>query len=106
MSPRSIFLALLVACVAWPTHAAYVITTIAGNGSTGAADGRGDGGPATSANLANPGGVAADAAGNIYVSDTGASRIRKINAAGVITTIAGSTAGYGGDSGPATSALL
>ncbi|MBI1765195.1 MAG: hypothetical protein HYR56_27600 [Acidobacteria bacterium] len=82
-----------------------VITTVAGNGQLG---GAGDGGPATQAELNLPSGVAVDAAGNVYISDTNNQRIRRVSAAdGRISTIAGTgTAGYNGDGGPATSALL
>jgi trimeric autotransporter adhesin len=68
----------------------------------------GDNGPATSAELNGPSGVAVDSAGNIYIADTNNNRIRKVAAvSGIITTIAGSgTAGYSGDNGPATSAEL
>jgi hypothetical protein len=82
-----------------------VITTIAGTGTYGYA---GDGGPATSAQLSYPRGVAVDTAGNIYIADQGDSRIRKITvSSGVITTIAGTgAAGYNGDGGQATNAQL
>jgi sugar lactone lactonase YvrE len=82
-----------------------VITTIAGNGSRGYG---GDNGPATSATLFFPTGTALDSSGNVYIVDYINSRIRKVTAStGVITTIAGNgTAGYSGDSGPATSAEL
>lgn len=81
------------------------ITTIAGTGTQGFS---GDGGPATSAELDSPQGLAVDAAGNLYIADTHNQRIRKISAAtGIITTVAGTgTAGYSGDSGPAISARL
>jgi uncharacterized protein (TIGR03437 family) len=78
------------------------ITTVAGNGQAGFS---GDGGPAISASLNLPGGLAVDGA-VIYISDGGNDRIRKI-VNGVITTIAGNgTIGYIGDGGPATSAEL
>jgi sugar lactone lactonase YvrE len=81
-----------------------VITTIAGNGTAGYS---GDGGLATSAELDSPSGVAVDGAGNVYIVDAYNQRIRKVNASGIITTVAGNgTAGYGGDGGPATSAEL
>ena len=80
------------------------ITTVAGYGSGGFS---GDGGPATAAMLGNPRGVAVDAAGNLYVADSGNYRVRKVAAAGVITTVAGNgQRGYSGDGGPATSASL
>jgi len=80
-----------------------VITTVAGNGTQGLS---GDNGPATSAQLYYPAGVAVDAAGNLYIADSGNNRIRKVSN-GVITTVAGSgLGGFGGDNGPATSALL
>ncbi|MGN6566942.1 MAG: T9SS type A sorting domain-containing protein [Flavipsychrobacter sp.] len=73
-----------------------IITTIAGNGSSGYT---GDGGPATSAKLLAPSGVAVDAAGNLYIADEGNNRIRKVTAStGIITTVAGKgSAGYSGD---------
>jgi sugar lactone lactonase YvrE len=81
-----------------------IIKTIAG---TGAAGFSGDGGPATLAQLNAPAGVAVDAAGNVYVADTSNQRIRKIDAFGTITTIAGTgTSGFRGDGGPALSAWL
>ncbi len=54
-----------------------------------------------------PGGVVVDAGGNLYVSDTGNYRIRKVDPSGAISTIAGNgTQAYSGDGGPATSAEL
>ncbi len=87
------------------TIATGVISTVAGNGSGGYA---GDGGPATSAELSSPEGIAVDGAGNLYIADTYNSVIRKVTAAtGVISTVAGNgNFGYSGDSGPATSAEL
>jgi sugar lactone lactonase YvrE len=63
-----------------------VITTVAGNGTPGYS---GDYGPATSASLNYPTGVAVDTAGNVYIADTYNRRIRKVNTSGVITTVAG-----------------
>jgi len=78
------------------------ITTYAGDGTFGFF---GDNGPATSAQFAFPAGIAVDAAGNVYVSDTGNQRIRKITPDGVIRTIAGNgDQGFGGDGGVATDA--
>jgi len=78
---------------------------VAGNGTGGFS---GDGGPATAAKLAGPGGVAVDAAGNLFIVDSGNSRIRRVDAATqVITTVAGNgTYGFSGDGGPATAAEL
>ncbi len=82
-----------------------IITTVAGNGSYGFA---GDGGPAVSASLKQPTGIAIDAGGNLYIADYYNGRIRKVDAlTGVITTIAGNgTTGFGGDGGPAVSASI
>ena len=80
------------------------ITTFAGSGERGYG---GDGGPARRASLNSPAGVAVDGTGNVYVADTGNNRVRRIDAAGVITTIAGTGEhGFGGDGGPASDALL
>lgn len=81
-----------------------IITTIAGTGSAGFS---GDGGPATNARLDANWGMTIDNAGNIYICDQSNHRIRKVNASGIITTIAGTgTPGYSGDGGPATSANI
>ncbi len=86
------------------TVATGVITTVAG---TGARAFSGDGGPATRAALSSPTGVAVDGAGNLYIADYHNSRIRKVAATGVITTVAGTGRwGFSGDGGPATSAAL
>ena len=78
-----------------------MITTVAGNGTQGSS---GDNGPATSAQLHDPCGVAVDSAGNIYIAD--GNNIRKVSN-GIITTVAGNgTQGFSGDNGPATSAEL
>ncbi len=83
---------------------AGVISTVAGNGAFGFS---GDGGPAIAAQLAHPYGVAADSSGNIYIADHSNNRIRKVTAAGVISTVAGKgTTGFSGDGGPATAAQL
>jgi uncharacterized protein (TIGR03437 family) len=81
------------------------ISTIAGTGTEGFA---GDGKAATSAQLSGPGGIAADSSGNVYIADTGNHVVRKITSGGTISTFAGSggNAGYAGDTGAATSALL
>jgi len=86
---------------------AGIITTIAGSGQAGIG---GDGGPATAAQLDDPRGLALDGDGNLYVSNAeGVPRptVRRIDAAGVITTVAGGNpAGFSGDGGPATAAQL
>ncbi len=80
------------------------IITIAGTGTQGFS---GDNGPATAAELDTPAGVAADAAGRVYVADSHNHRIRLISASNIITTIAGTgIEGYSGDNGPATQAQL
>jgi mucin-19 len=85
-------------------NAAGVISTIAGDGTTGFG---GDGGPATSAQLSTVTGIAIDGSHNIFIADHGNDRIRMVNAAGIITTIAGNgTTGSAGDGGPAVSAQL
>ncbi|HKW98649.1 MAG TPA: IPT/TIG domain-containing protein [Bryobacteraceae bacterium] len=79
------------------------LTTIAGSASFAS----GDGGSATAAQLAGTTAIARDAAGNIYLSDTAARRIRKIDQSGVINTIAGDgEEGYAGDGVPAVTAPL
>jgi sugar lactone lactonase YvrE len=82
-----------------------IITTVAGNGTYGFS---GDGGPATSASLRDPQGVAVDAYGNLFIADWTNFRVRRVDAAtGIITTVAGNgIQGFGGDGGPATSASL
>src|SRR5205823_3803694 len=67
----------------------------------------GDGGLATQARLVFPSDIAADAAGNLYIADSGVHLIRKVDPAGIITTIAGTgVAGETGDGGPAVNAQI
>ena len=81
-----------------------VITTIAGTGESG--DG-GDGGPATAARLSLPRGLTVAPDGSLYVADSGAHRVRRVDPAGVITTVAGvGQRGCTGDGGPAADAAL
>lgn len=82
-----------------------VISTVAGNNVQGYS---GDGGPATSAEINSPQGLACDTAGNIYIADFLNNRIRKVDAfSGNISTVAGNgTLGYYGDGGPATLAEI
>ncbi len=80
------------------------ITTVAGTGTAGFS---GDGGPATSARLNLPHGIAVDGAGNVYIADPSNQRIRRVDTTGRITTVAGNgNQGYNGDGIPATSARL
>ena len=80
-----------------------IITTIAGTGLPGYS---GDNTEATSAEIDHPYGVAVDLTGNIYFTEWTNNCVRKINTAGIITTIAGGnpTLGFSGDKGPATAA--
>ena len=81
-----------------------IIRTVAGNGAAGFS---GDGGPAIAARVAQPDGVIVDPAGNVFIADTANHRIRKVDPAGIIQTIAGSdNFGTTGDGGPASAALL
>jgi Concanavalin A-like lectin/glucanases superfamily/Immunoglobulin I-set domain/NHL repeat len=80
-----------------------IITTVAGGGTNGL----GDGGAATNATLSMPTGVAADANGNVFISDTGNNRVRELTAGGIITTFAGDgSPSFSGDGGPATNASI
>ncbi len=83
---------------------AQIISTYAGTGIHGDT---GDGGPATSADLLTPSGVATDQKGNVFFSDQNANVIRKVDRFGIITAIAGmGSSGYSGDGGPATAAKI
>lgn len=85
------------------------ITTLTGTGLCSGSYGspRGDGGPATRAQVCDPAGLAVDGKGNVYIADAADHRVRKVSPGGTITTIAG-TGKYGlsGDGGPATKAKL
>ncbi len=82
-----------------------VISTLTGASTAGFA---GDGGPATSAQLNYPAGVALDSHGNLFIADQFNHRIRKVDAeTGIISTVAGTgQRGFAGDGGPATAATL
>ena len=96
------FLFLFELCAASGFAQSAGITTVVGS----VAGFSGDGGPATSALLGRPvGGVAIDAAGNLFIEDMGNNRIRKVTLDGIISTVAGNgMSGFSGDGGPATSA--
>jgi sugar lactone lactonase YvrE len=80
------------------TTSAQVVTTLAGSGAKGSADGNG-----SAASFSDPQGLAADRSGNVYVADTGSSKIRKITPDGLVTTFAGN--GHSGyQDGPAATA--
>jgi len=85
--------------------ATKVITTVAGNGIGGFS---GDGAAATLAEFSGPDSVAVDASGNLYISDDGNERVRRVDSAsGAISTIAGNgIKGFSGDNGPAIDAAL
>jgi hypothetical protein len=80
-----------------------VVTTVAGNGQAATS---GDGGPALSAAVWNPTGLALDDEGKLYVSQPADNRIRRVDTTGAIVTVAGGRAspGFSGDGGPATRA--
>jgi sugar lactone lactonase YvrE len=82
-----------------------IITTLAGNWTNGYF---GDGGPATNAEINRVQGVIADAAGNLFISDSQNNRVRKVDTNGIITTLAGTglSGGTPGDGGPAFEAEL
>ena len=88
---------------------AGIISTVAGSGAWGFS---GDGGPATAASFYIPEGLAFDGAGNLYISDTGNNRVRRVSAAGIISTVVGSgptgigQGAFAGDGGPALLARL
>lgn len=74
---------------------AGIVSTLAGSGNTGTADGNG-----TTAEFFEPWGLCADSVGNVYVADTRNNLIRKIDTNGNVTTIAG-TGNFGASNGPA-----
>jgi sugar lactone lactonase YvrE len=83
---------------------AQTIATVVGNGIPGSA---GDGAAATSANLLSSNGLALDAAGNLYIADSGNHRVRKVGLDGIISTVAGTgVAGFAGDGAAAKLAQL
>jgi hypothetical protein len=92
-------------CIRKIDQATGNISTVSGNGIGGYS---GDGGPASIALLNDPRGVTVDPSGNIFIADTENNRVRKVDhTTGNISTVSGNgTAGYSGDGGPASIALL
>ena len=85
-------------------NALGIITTFAGTGTAGY---NGDGGRADTSEIRGAFDICADDTGNIYIADEANGRIRKVDKAGIIHTIAGTgTPGYSGDGGPALSAEI
>ena len=93
------------ACVIWKITPAALVSVIAGE--VNHCGYNSDGGPATSALLNAPYGVALDSSGNLFIGDTSNNRVRRVNTAGIISTVAGTgTCGYTGDAGSATAAEI
>ena len=92
-------------CVRKVTLSSGLISTVAGSGGYGFS---GDGNAATTATFEHPLGLAVDSSGNIYITDSGNERIRKVTVStGKISTVAGNGSfGYGGDGGQATATSL
>ncbi|MGA2739646.1 MAG: hypothetical protein ABSG65_19680 [Bryobacteraceae bacterium] len=79
----------------------YQLTTVAGSDQVG------DGGQAIAAQVQQPEGMVVDPAGNLYIADAANNRVRKVNPAGVVSTVAGNGhQGFSGDNGPAADAQL
>ena len=94
---------LVYSCLAFPQlpPPAYRIQSIAGSANAG------DDLPALQALLTQAEGLAFDNDGNLYIADAAEHRVRRLSAAGILTTVAGNgTLGYSGDNGPATDAQL
>lgn len=99
------FALLLLSALFIPLGRPQTISTVAGSGTPGIASG--DGGPATSAVIGFPQGVAVDGAGDIFIADGLNNRVRKVDTAGIISTYAGGSIGFNvNDGGPATSGVL
>jgi uncharacterized protein (TIGR03437 family) len=98
---RLLFVLLFGPLLAMAQTGSYTIATVAGGNWVG------DNGPATSALLFQAEGIAIDVAGDIFISDAGNHRVRRVSPVGVITTYAGTgAAGLSGDGGPASAAQL
>jgi hypothetical protein len=113
-SNGNVFIADLTAAVVRKVSPGGVITTVAGNGTSGF---RGDGGPATQAMISGAAAIAIDPAGNLFIADhpsaastispaTDNNRIRMVNTGGIITTLAGPAPGYNGEGIAATSSAM
>jgi sugar lactone lactonase YvrE len=86
--------------------ASGIITAFAGDTGIAAYSFSGDGGPATAAAFRHPAFIAIDRSNNVYITDAGNNRVRKVDPTGVITTFAGGDTVNIGDGGPATNAML
>ncbi|MGA8807677.1 MAG: NHL repeat-containing protein [Thermoanaerobaculia bacterium] len=113
-SSGNVFIGDLTASVVRKVSASGIITTVAGTGTKGFS---GDGGPATQATLSGAAAIAVDPAGNLFIADrpsaastispaTDNNRIRMVNTAGIISTIAGPQPGYNGEGIASTGAAL
>ena len=108
----SVCAALLVAAGGAQPASDWTIDTVAGTGLSEESGGGlgGDGGPAVEARLRYPFDVAVDETGSLYIVDTWNHRIRKVDSAGIVTTVAGSGTtgesggGFSGDGGPTAQA--
>src|SRR5260221_591350 len=81
------------------TYEPYTFTTLAGNAGYGSVDGTG-----SDARFWNPSGVVVDSAGNVYVAGESNHTIRKVTAAGVVTTLAGLVGSQGSADGTGSAA--
>jgi len=103
-SNGNLYFSQLAHCVVRKIDKTGTITTVAGTGKCGY---NGDGIPATTAQLRGPRGLAFDGNGNMYVTDAGNYRVRKIDSSGTLWNFAGTgNPGFSGDTGPATSANI
>jgi sugar lactone lactonase YvrE len=92
--------------LAQSSFAQYLSSLAVGVGILATSGKTGDGGPASAALLNAPASLAYDAAGNLYICDSGSNLVRKVDTSGNISTVAGTTSGFSGDGGPATQAQL
>ena len=112
LSPLLLLLSASAPFIATQTYAQGMLTvtpgrTAATSAGTGTPGFSGDGSTSTLAQLARPSGIAYDSAGDLFVADANNHVIREITPGGTIITVAGTgIAGFGGDGGPATAALL